>query len=259
LPIAKSQLQTPSFESSSRVLLKSAHMNDIWRQLIPNTAVTALSLTVLVRLIVAAILGGLIGLEREARHKPAGLRTQMFICIGAAFFTVLSGLLAGSLGGDHTRIAAQIIPGIGFLGAGSILHSRGSVTGLTTAATMFVVASIGMAVGGGFFLAAAFATLLLFVALHVLGILEARYSLKAMVYSYEVLGPDLEDVMNAVNGVLSEERQNMQTVHISRIDHLSRVQFTVDAVRREHEMVLQRLRQSHVFTRVLSSATIEQD
>jgi putative Mg2+ transporter-C (MgtC) family protein len=212
---------------------------------------------VLVRLIVAAILGGLIGLEREARHKPAGLRTQMFICIGAAFFTVLSGLLAGSLGGDHTRIAAQIIPGIGFIGAGSILHSRGSVSGLTTAATMFVVASIGMAVGGGFLLAAVFATLLLFIALRALGILEARFSLKAAVYSYEVLGPNLEDMMIAVNGILAEERQNMQTVHISRIDHLSRVQFTVDAVPRDQESVLQRLRQSHAFTRVLSIATAE--
>src|SRR5437870_140742 len=105
-----------------------------------------LSSTIL-RLIVAAILGGIIGLERELHHKPAGLRTNMFICFGAAMFTVLSDELAAGFGGDHTRIAAQIIPGIGFIGAGSILHSRGSVSGLTTAATLFVVASIGMAAG----------------------------------------------------------------------------------------------------------------
>src|SRR5215475_15598335 len=89
---------------------------------------TVLSSTV-VRLVVAAILGGVIGIERQIRHKPAGLRTNMFICFGAAMFTVLSDKLAGSLGGDHTRIAAQIIPGIGFIGAGSILQSRGSVVG----------------------------------------------------------------------------------------------------------------------------------
>ena len=88
--------------------------------------------TTMVRLVVAAILGGLIGLERQLHRKPAGLRTNMFICFGAAMFTVLSDKLAGSLGGDHTRIAAQIIPGIGFIGAGSILHARGSVVGLTT-------------------------------------------------------------------------------------------------------------------------------
>jgi len=80
--------------------------------------------TTILRLTVAAILGGIIGLERQLKHKPAGLRTNMFICFGSALFTVLSGQLAGSLGGDHTRIAAQIIPGIGFIGAGSILHAR---------------------------------------------------------------------------------------------------------------------------------------
>jgi putative Mg2+ transporter-C (MgtC) family protein len=105
-----------------------------------------------IRLVLAAILGGLIGLERELRRKPAGLRTNMFMCFGSAMFTIISYRMASEFSGDHTRIAAQIIPGIGFIGAGSILHSRGSVTGLTTAATLFVVASIGMAVGAGLYL-----------------------------------------------------------------------------------------------------------
>src|ERR1700757_3883390 len=74
------------------------------------------------RLVIAAVLGGIIGLERELHHKPAGLRTNMFICFGAAMFTILSDQLAMEHPGDHTRIAAQIIPGIGFIGAGSILH-----------------------------------------------------------------------------------------------------------------------------------------
>ena len=102
----------------------------------------------LARLILAALLGGVIGLERQLRHRPAGLRTNMFICFGAAMFTVLSRQLAG-VESDSARIAAQIIPGIGFIGAGSILHARTSVTGLTTAATLFVVAGVGMAAGGG--------------------------------------------------------------------------------------------------------------
>src|SRR6266487_1283347 len=121
--------------------------------------------TTILRLTVAAILGGIIGLERQLKHKPAGLRTNMFICFGSAMFTVLSDQLASSLGGDHTRIAAQIIPGIGFIGAGSILHSRGSVTGLTTASTLFVVAAVGMAAGGGQYLTAFFATISILLAL----------------------------------------------------------------------------------------------
>src|SRR5437879_13564780 len=122
----------------------------------------------LVRLVLAAILGGVIGLERELKHKPAGLRTNMFICFGAALFTVLSRALAAEPS-DYTRIAAQIIPGIGFIGAGSILHMRGLTTGLTTAATLFVVASVGMAAGGGRYVTAVFATAVGLIGLVALG------------------------------------------------------------------------------------------
>src|SRR5271169_4778071 len=94
-------------------------------ELLRNELGVVLSST-LARLLLAATLGGIIGLERQLRHKPAGLRTNMFICFGAAMFTVLSRQLAGSES-DYTRIASQIIPGIGFIGAGSILHSRASV------------------------------------------------------------------------------------------------------------------------------------
>ena len=87
------------------------------------------------RLGLAAALGGIIGLERELRHKAAGLRTNMLICFGSAVFTVLSAQMADRFGGDNVRIASQIIPGIGFIGAGAILRERGSVTGVTTAAT----------------------------------------------------------------------------------------------------------------------------
>src|SRR6202021_3075558 len=119
------------------------------------SGVVASSLT---RLVLAAVLGGIIGLERELKRRPAGLATHIFICFGAALFTLLSDVLAVEHMGDHTRISAQIIPGIGFIGAGSFLHMRGVTTGLTTAATMFVVASVGMRRGGGLYLTAVFAT-----------------------------------------------------------------------------------------------------
>src|SRR6202166_2848497 len=133
----------------------------------------------LARLILATILGGLIGLERQLKHRPAGLRTNLFICLGAAMFTLLSDELAVEHIGDHTRIAAQIIPGIGFIGAGTIIHARQDlVMGITSAATLFVVASVGMAVGGGLYLTATFATVLILICLFLLGDAEDRFSLK---------------------------------------------------------------------------------
>ena len=134
----------------------------------------------LARLVLAAILGGLIGLEREFKHRAAGLRTNMFICFGAAMFTLLSERLAG-VPSDAARIAAQIIPGIGFIGAGSILHTRGLTTGLTTAATLFVVASVGMAAGGGLYLTAMFATGLVILALFFLGHVEETFNMKLLI------------------------------------------------------------------------------
>jgi len=124
------------------------------------------------RLVLATVLGGLIGWERQLRHKAAGLRTNMLICFGSAMFTVLSVQMADKFGGDHMRIAAQIIAGIGFLGAGTILHSQGSVIGLTSAATIFVTASVGMAAGAGLYATAIFATFIVLIALIGLGKLE---------------------------------------------------------------------------------------
>src|ERR1700730_5451757 len=140
------------------------HFGDLLR----GEMASGIVLSTMTRLVLAAFLGGTIGMERELKHRPAGLRTNMFICFGAALFTVLSRGLAAEPS-DYTRIAAQIIPGIGFIGAGSILHTRGLTSGLTTAATIFVVASIGMAAGGGLYLTAFFATALVLASLFLLG------------------------------------------------------------------------------------------
>lgn len=217
-------------------------MQSWWQQYAPGSELAVFVAQVIVRLIVAAVLGGAIGLEREFKHKPAGLRTNMFICIGSAFFTILSDRLASMHPGDHTRIAAQIIPGIGFIGAGSILHSRGSVQGLTTAATIFVVASIGMASGGGLYVPAIFATMVILVALHLLGWAETRFQLKPLIMGYEVVGAAVDEIIASVNAVLDDESKSMQTVQVSRTDSLFRVQFTVDATRQEHDLLLGRLR-----------------
>ncbi len=209
-----------------------------------RTDLASLVSVTLVRLVLAAVLGGFVGLERELQGKPAGLRTNMFICFGAAMFTILSIELATEFTGDHTRIAAQIIPGIGFIGAGSILHSRGSVTGLTTAATLFVVASIGMAVGGGLYLPAIFATMLIFLALEILGYFEKRFGFKATVAHFEIAGASVDELLAAVNRALEPEQKATRAVNITRDGALYRLQFHVDANRREQQEILDQLRRA---------------
>jgi len=131
-------------------------------------------LTYGVRLLVAALCGGILGLERELAGKPAGLRTNVLICIGAALLTQLSIDVPASFGfGDPARIAAQIVSGIGFLGAGTILQSRHAVHGLTSAALIWVVAGVGMIVGAGLLLPAVLATCTILLILIVLHKLEA--------------------------------------------------------------------------------------
>jgi putative Mg2+ transporter-C (MgtC) family protein len=157
---------------------------------------------ILLRLVLAAFLGGLIGLERQLRRKPAGIRTNMLICFGAALFTIISYEMAGSVGGDHTRIAAQIIPGIGFIGAGVVIRDRGAVLGITSAATIFVMASIGMAVGAGMLGTAILATLMVLVALVALGYLEDRLGLQTRLMTFQLMAPANSDLLVPVHRIM---------------------------------------------------------
>lgn len=116
--------------------------------------------TEFIRVFAAAILGAVIGLEREIHHKSAGLRTNILICIGAATFTIISKEMTLGSEDSFTRIAAQIVTGVGFLGAGAIIQDRGGIHGLTTAATIWLVSSIGMACGAGLFKLAILTTLI---------------------------------------------------------------------------------------------------
>jgi putative Mg2+ transporter-C (MgtC) family protein len=212
----------------------------------------------LVRLLVASFLGGLIGLERELKHRAAGLRTNLFICFGAALFTILSERLAG-VPSDAARIAAQIIPGIGFIGAGSILHMRGLTTGLTTAATLFVVASVGMAAGGGLYLTALFATGLVLLSLFLLGHLEETFNLKLLLSSYEVTGVSVEEISNEVTRILESQHRLMQNVAIGNTGQHVRLQFDVEGCNRDQEQLLGQLKASTVLSSVASLGQVERE
>ena len=211
----------------------------------------------LFRLLLAVLLGGIIGLERELKHRPAGLRTNMFICFGSAMFTLLSYELSG--GHEPTRIAAQIIPGIGFIGAGSILHARGLVNGLTTAATLFVVASVGMAVGGGLYVTAIFATLVVLLVLYTLGRFEDIFNLKVFSFAYEVTAKTSEDVITEVNSLLEADHRMMDNIRVAQTPQHSRVQFTVDGTFRESARLLAGLRGSEIIESVYSAGPTEHE
>jgi putative Mg2+ transporter-C (MgtC) family protein len=139
---------------------------------IPAAVLAALHLDTLGRLMLSAALGGAVGMEREVSGKPAGLRTNLLICVGAALITEMSVLITQTAGtggrGDPGRLAAQIVSGIGFIGAGTILQSRGRIIGLTSAATLWVVAAVGIAVGVREYTVSIGATVLILITLFLL-------------------------------------------------------------------------------------------
>ena len=217
----------------------------------------------MLRLLVATALGGMIGLERELKHRPAGLRTNIMICFGSAMFTLLSDRLAASFSGDHMRIAAQIIPGIGFIGAGSILKEKGSVSGLTSAATIFVTAGIGMAAGGGLFQTAFFATVLVILSLIALGEIERRYDLKQVLVAYDIITKPCdspEPIIAEVNRLLDEQGMQMQTVRFSGSEGVAcHVQFSVEGYRSQQKALIEKLRASPQTATVAAAVESERD
>ncbi len=137
------------------------------------------------KLVIAVLIGGLIGAEREFRDKAAGFRTIIFICVGATLFTIFSAKLA--VRGDPTRIAANIVTGIGFLGAGAILREGSRVVGLTTASTIWFVAALGMGIGGGHYAFVAAATAAALIVLWVFPMLEHAIDRTSDVRTYQVV------------------------------------------------------------------------
>jgi putative Mg2+ transporter-C (MgtC) family protein len=155
--------------------------------------------------------------------------------MGSAFFTLLSAVLAGDANPDKGRVASNIVQGIGFLGAGLILHNRSRVSGLTSAASVFVVASIGMACGAGLYAAAAVAAIIVIMALEVVGFLERRANIKIYPLLYEVRGSDQTRMMESILEAMDKAGQRLSSVDHDAIGELQRVSFSLTATSKQHE------------------------
>lgn len=226
---------------------------DVVAQLLQSFGIeiSSLRLGLLGRLLLAAFLGGLIGWEREASAKPAGLRTNMLICIGAALLGDVSLHFAelaqvGRVQADPARIAAQVVSGIGFLGAGTIIQSRGAVTGLTTAATLWVVAGIGLAAGASQYAAAVGTTLLVLVALLPLGMLEGWIEARHASRVFRIVAgfhagvvDEVESALRAV-GLEVEVEEATRDLHRDTVTLVIKVHGSMDEVRAGRRALLER-------------------
>ena len=211
------------------------------------------------RLLLATFLGGIVGLERAARRKSSGLRTNMLICLGAAFFTMLSVIIAGEASANKGQIASNIVQGIGFLGAGLILHSGNRILGLTSAATVWVVASIGMACGAGLYLPAILATLIVFVSLHFVGLIERRLDWQPYPLIYEVRGTEQNQMYIAILSVLDRAGLRLSIMERDSIASLERIVFRISATRKIHQQLLAELKSSAATDQVVALRDVEEE
>jgi putative Mg2+ transporter-C (MgtC) family protein len=206
---------------------------------------------ILLRLSFAALLGAAIGVERDLHRRPAGIRTSAFVCMGSALFTILSFQLA-KLYGDtsSTRIASNLVQGIGFLGAGAILREAGGLVGLTTAATIFVEAAIGMAVGGGLYAVGGYATGLVLFGLVIFGWMARRWNLKVRILGFRITGTHAENIAAEVQRLLVELKIKPQQFRISMVGVNSVVEFQAEVGHRQQEQIVGRLNRVGVVTEV---------
>jgi putative Mg2+ transporter-C (MgtC) family protein len=206
----------------------------------------------LLRLTVAAALGAAIGVERDLRRRPAGVRTSLFVCLATALFTILSGEIARRFGDTgSTRIASNIVQGIGFLGAGAILRGAGSIAGMTTAATIFVEAAIGMAAGGGLYVVAAYTTGLVLFGLICVGWLADRFNLKYRYLCFRITATHAESVATEVQRLMASLKVQMQHFRVSMAGGNSVVEFEAEVSHSQQETVVTKLNREGVITEVV--------
>jgi putative Mg2+ transporter-C (MgtC) family protein len=172
---------------------------------------------IILKILLAAMLGGIIGLERELSHKEAGLRTNILIAIGSTLITVLSFKIAAmTKTADPARLTAQIVSGIGFLGAGAIIQARFAVHGLTTAATIWTVAAIGIAVGSGFYLVAFLVAVFVVIVLTVFKFLLAYLEKQKQIFVYLISTEERASLLVDIRQVLTELNIRYSSARLNR-------------------------------------------
>jgi len=206
---------------------------------------------IFLRLTVAAALGAIIGTERVLRRRPAGVRTSLFVCLATALFTILSNELAHRFGDSSgTRIASNIVQGIGFLGAGAILRGPGGVLGMTTAATIFVEAAIGMAAGGGLYAVAGYSTGLVLFGLTVIGWAEQYFNLKCQLMVFRITTSHADSLSTEIQRLMAGMKIPMQHLRTSMAGATSIVEFEADVTHKQQEAILAQLNRHVVITEV---------
>ena len=195
--------------------------------------------TVIYRLLWAVLLGAIIGVERSIRKRPAGMRTSVCVCLGAALFTIISAEFSKATGdASATRIASNIVQGVGFLGAGVILRERGSVVGLTTAATIFVEAAIGMGAGAGLFRTSGIAAALVLFALSGLIYLEEALKLKCRYMLFRVTSGSAVDLVPEIHRIFVDQNIKLDNFQVSAAGEKHTIQFDADLTHHQQEKVL---------------------
>ncbi len=185
------------------------------------------------RLILASILGAIIGYEREHMHKPAGLRTHTLVCVGSALVMLTSEYIFQQYGGraniDPARLGAQVISGIGFLGAGTIIKEGFSIKGLTTAATLWIVACVGIAAGIGFYEGAIISTVLIYVTLIVLKRVQDSLSRKNKLRTIYIQARNLPGQIGSIGDVLGRYDVTIMSIEFSNgdTDKITQIKFLV--------------------------------
>lgn len=189
-----------------------------------------------VKLLLAVLLGGAIGAERESRDKAAGLRTLIFICLGATLFTMLSSRLAG--GFDPGRIASYVVAGVGFLGAGAILRHEGRILGLTTASSIWLAAAIGMTIGGGYYLLAILVTFLALIVLTTFPNIEKWMQRRHVVRTYHIICPPAQGRHDALKRMIDDHGLQLLSDRLTKQRDKLVCEFTVVGRTDRHEALV---------------------
>jgi len=198
--------------------------------------------TIVYRLLWAAFLGSLVGLEWIRSKRAAGLRTSLFVCMAAALFTIVSNEFAKMTGDTSTsRIASNIVQGIGFLGAGVILREKGSVVGMTTAATIFLTAAMGMAAGAGLYKVAGVVCVLMLFTLIVLARIEKVFKLRSQYLLFRINADNAAGLLPEIHQIFGEMELPLDQLSVSPVDGKHVLQFMADLSQRQQEKVTAKL------------------